>query len=150
MLIFLFYTTVLVFHQSHPNDFCRPPPLRTAMGHPPTTTHRYAPESGSIGMHVCMCKETMFVFHKIPPNEFCNLQPLRTIMGLPPTTMHRYQDAPGSGSIVLHVRMCNGMIFAFHNIHPDDFCTPPPLRTIIRRHPPIATRRTLTQLGCMF
>ena len=80
------YTTLMVFHKHHPNDFCRPPPLRTIMGHPPTTPHRYAPGAGSIGMHIFMPYTTLMVFHKHHPNDFCRPPPLRTIMGHPPTT----------------------------------------------------------------
>jgi hypothetical protein len=31
----------------------------------PTTMHCYAPDSGSIMLHVCMCQETIFVFHQV-------------------------------------------------------------------------------------
>jgi hypothetical protein len=72
-----------------------------------TTTHRYAPDSGSIVLHVCMCKGMIFVFHKIHSDDLCRRPPLRTTMGHPPTTTHRY--APGSGTIVLHVCMYNCM-----------------------------------------
>jgi hypothetical protein len=43
--------------------FCTPPPLRTAMGHPPTTRHRYAPDTDPIGVHIFVWYETPFVFH---------------------------------------------------------------------------------------
>jgi hypothetical protein len=115
--------TIFVFHQIHPDDFCRPPPLHTTVGHPSTTTHRYAADSGSIVLHACMCKETIFVFHRIHPGDFAdrhNSAPKkkRTTVGHPPTTTHRY--AADSGSIVLHVCMCKETIFFVHQIHPDD------------------------------
>jgi hypothetical protein len=89
---------IFVFHQIHPDDFWRPPPLRTTMGHPPTTTHRYAPGFASIVLHVCICKGMIFVFHQIHPDDFCRLPPLRTTVGHPPTTtlttIQRGQAAP--------------------------------------------------------
>jgi hypothetical protein len=59
-------------------------------------------------------------------------------VGQPPATTHRY--APGFGSMVLHVSMCKGMTFVFHEIHPDDFCGLAPLRTTMG-HPPTTTHR---------
>jgi hypothetical protein len=73
------------------------------MGHPPTTTHRYAPDTGSIAVHIFMCYTTVLVFHKRHPNDFCRPPPLRTVMGHRPTTTHRY--APGTGSIAVHIFM---------------------------------------------
>jgi hypothetical protein len=84
--------------------------MRTPVGHPPTTTHRYAPGSGSIVLHVCMSKGMVFVFHQIHPNDCCRPPPLRTTVGHPPATTHRY--TPGSGSNVLQVCMCKGIIWS--------------------------------------
>jgi hypothetical protein len=42
--IFVWYEAPFVFHMNHSDVFCTPPPLRTAMGHPPTTRHRYTPD----------------------------------------------------------------------------------------------------------
>jgi hypothetical protein len=86
----------------------------------------------------------IFVFHQIHPENFfqkknnCRPPPLRTTVAHLPTTTHRC--GPGSGFIVVHVCMCDGMIYAFHQIHPDGFCRPPPLRTTVG-HPPTTKHR---------
>jgi hypothetical protein len=129
---------IFVFHQIHPDVFCRPPPLRTTVGHPPTTTHGYAPGSGSIVRHACMF---FFFFLNVHRNGFLSfLRSTQMIFAdrhyCNPPWVTRY--ALGSSSIVLHVCVCKGMIFVFHQIHPDDFSRPPPLRTTVG-HPPTTT-----------
>jgi hypothetical protein len=128
---------------------------------PPWVTRR---QPRSIVLHSCMCKGVMFVFHKIHPEKTCRPPPLRTVtcttMGHPPTTMHRYAPGsdfffgsgqlqwagPCSDSIVLHVCMCKGMVFVFHNIHPDDLCRRPSLRTTVG-HPPTNKHRYAPDSG---
>jgi hypothetical protein len=59
---------IFFFHQIHPDDLCRPPPLRTTAGP--------APGSGSIVLHVCICKGMIFVFHQIRPDDLCRPPPV--------------------------------------------------------------------------
>jgi hypothetical protein len=49
---FVWYEAPFVFHMNHSDEFCTPPPLRIAMGHPPTTRHRNAPDTDPIGVHI--------------------------------------------------------------------------------------------------
>jgi hypothetical protein len=74
----------------HSDEFCTPPPLRIAMGHPRTTRHRNAPDTDPIGVHIFVWYEASFVFHMDHSDEFCTTPPLRTAMGHPPATCQRY------------------------------------------------------------
>jgi hypothetical protein len=75
---------------NHSDVFCTPPPLRTAMGQPLTTRHRYAPDNDPVGVHIFLWFEAPFLFHMNHSEVFCTPPPLRTAMGHPPTTRHRY------------------------------------------------------------
>jgi hypothetical protein len=126
----------MFFHKHHPDDFCRPPLLRTIMGRPPTTAHRYAPGAGSIGMQTFMPYTTLMVFNKHHPNELWRPSPLRTIMGRPLAIPYRY--APGGGSIGMQTFMPYTTLFShllwyFISTNSNDLCRPSPLRTIMGR-----------------
>jgi hypothetical protein len=99
-----------VFHNIQADNFCRKKKISV-------DRHQCAPPwvSGSIVLHVCMCKGMIFVFHKIHSEKTCRPPPLRTTMGHPQTTTQCY--APDSGVIVPRFCMCKGMIFVFHKIH---------------------------------
>jgi hypothetical protein len=59
----MFDETIFVFHMMCPDDFCRPQPPRTVMGHPPTINQcRATDPATSIGVPFGMFDETLFVY----------------------------------------------------------------------------------------
>jgi hypothetical protein len=86
---------------NHSDDFFTPRLLHTAMGLPPTTRHRYGPDTDPIGLHIFLWFEAPFVFHMNHSDDFFTPRLLHTAMGHPPTTRHRY--GPDTDPIGVHI-----------------------------------------------
>ena len=140
----------MVFHKHHPNDFCRPPPLRTIMGRPPTTpigTRRALVQLGCIySCHIPLLwsftSTTQMIFaghHHCAPSWVARRQPpIGTRRALVQLGCKYSCHIP----LLWSFTSTTQMIFAGHH-----HCAP---SWVARRQPPIGTRRALVQLGCKY